>query len=439
MLKGSSIKKQAIRGSLWTTGGYGASQALRFTNNIILSRLLAPESFGLMVLINTFIMGVELFSDIGIGQSLIQNPKGEEQSFYDTAWSLQVFRGFCLFAVCLLLTLPVSRFYDDSKLLYLFPTASLGVVINGCASTSIFLLRKRVELAKLTFLELFKQAISTSSMIVWAMISPGVMALVMGSLIGATCKTVASHFLIPNFRNRLTFNNEVVGEIVGFGRWIFASTILIFLSRQSDRLILGRLFSLELLGIYGIARALSNAVRLVILRLSGGVIFPVASKLAGLPRSQLRKKIKPYRMKALLVSTVAYSVLFGFSPFIISFLFDERYQDAAWMMPVVIVGLWISTLYQTTEPILMGLGKPQYGAIANGVKTSSLFVGMIIGGMSGSFFGAILAVPVSELLAYLSVLIGFSREKLLFLKQDFIIGIVFVLSGALFTWIQSLL
>ena len=69
----SSLKKLAIRGTIWTIVGYGASQILRFGSNLILTRLLFPKLFGLMALLNTFIIGLHLFSDIGIGTIIIQN------------------------------------------------------------------------------------------------------------------------------------------------------------------------------------------------------------------------------------------------------------------------------------------------------------------------------------------------------------------------------
>ncbi|MEY3827884.1 MAG: hypothetical protein RLZZ148_2705 [Cyanobacteriota bacterium] len=58
----SSLKQLAIRGTLWTIIGYGASQGLRLGANLILTRFLVPEAFGIMALINVFITGLNLFS-----------------------------------------------------------------------------------------------------------------------------------------------------------------------------------------------------------------------------------------------------------------------------------------------------------------------------------------------------------------------------------------
>jgi O-antigen/teichoic acid export membrane protein len=71
----------AVSGVVWTILGYGASQVLRFGGNLILTRLLLPEYFGLMALVNIPIIGLQLFSDVGIIPSIVQNQRGDEPVF----------------------------------------------------------------------------------------------------------------------------------------------------------------------------------------------------------------------------------------------------------------------------------------------------------------------------------------------------------------------
>ena len=91
-----SLKALAMRGSLWIMGGYGMSQALRMGCNLILTRLLFPEAFGLMTLVNTVLIGLGMFSDVGTNQSVIQNERGEDPAFLNTAWTIHIIRGFAL-------------------------------------------------------------------------------------------------------------------------------------------------------------------------------------------------------------------------------------------------------------------------------------------------------------------------------------------------------
>ena len=89
-----SLRDRAMRGTVWTAVGYGAAQLLRFGSNLALTYLLFPEAFAAMVIVNTFIMGLHLFSDVGIIPAIVQNKRGDEPDFLNTAWSIQIARGF---------------------------------------------------------------------------------------------------------------------------------------------------------------------------------------------------------------------------------------------------------------------------------------------------------------------------------------------------------
>ena len=124
-----TLKKLAIRGTVWTLVGYGLSQGLRLGANLCLTRLLAPEMFGLMALVNVFILGLTLFSDIGISASIVQHDRGEESDFLNTAWTLQIIRGFLLWFCCLALAIPVAKFYGEAQLSWLIPIVGFTTVI----------------------------------------------------------------------------------------------------------------------------------------------------------------------------------------------------------------------------------------------------------------------------------------------------------------------
>lgn len=51
MLKGDGLRSRALRGTAITLGGTAGAQFMRLLSNLILTRLLFPEAFGLMALI----------------------------------------------------------------------------------------------------------------------------------------------------------------------------------------------------------------------------------------------------------------------------------------------------------------------------------------------------------------------------------------------------
>jgi O-antigen/teichoic acid export membrane protein len=413
-----TLKKQAVRGVLWTVLNYGASQVLRLGGNLLLTRLLYPEFFGLMALVNIFIVGLRLFSDVGIGLSIVQNKRGEDPAFINTAWTIQVIRGFVLWAFCIGIAFPLAAIYEQPQLLLLLPVVGLSTIIDGFTSTAPYSLERHLELRKLTVLELSTQGVQLVIMVVWAYFNRTIWALAVSGLIAGLFKMVWTHRLIPGYKNHWQWEARSVTEIFSFGRWIFLSTALTFLAEQADRLILGRLLSLELLGIYGIAIMLSDVPRQVALALSHRVVLPAASRLADLPRSQLRAKILKHRRLLLLVLLGAIAVLAGFGDVIIGFLYDSRYAAAGWMLPLLALGIWPRLLCATIETSLYAINKMQYTTTANFCRLLSTSIGIWVGYSLLQVPGAVIAVALNDIFYYSAVNYGLHREGLGCLSQD---------------------
>ena len=149
---GSSRRKLAVRGSIFELTGFGASQVVRLGGNLILTRLLFPEAFGLAALVNIALQGLELLSDVGFGQSIVQNKRGEDPVFLNTAWTLQILRGVILSVLCLLLAHPFSLLYEEPILKWLLVVGAGQSLLQGFLSTSLSTLRRRVHVAVLASL-----------------------------------------------------------------------------------------------------------------------------------------------------------------------------------------------------------------------------------------------------------------------------------------------
>ena len=414
----SSIKQLAIKGAAWTIIGYGASQVLRLGSNLILSRLLVPEFFGLMALVNVFIMGLHLFSDIGIGPSIIQNKRGDDPEFLNTAWTIQIIRGFILWLGSILIAWPISHIYNEPRLLWLIPVVGLGTALSGFHSTSLYTLNRQIAVAKLAMFELAGQFTSLVVMVILAWFTRSIWALVAGTIVSELFQLVWSHRLIPGQPNRFAWDKEAVKSIISFGKWIFFSTALTFLASQADRLILGKLLTAAQLGIYGFAYTLADMPRSIILALSGKVIFPAFSKLADLPRETFRAKILKNRKPLLLALAVGLTFLVSFGDILVHTLYDKRYEQAGWMLPIIALGIWHTTLYSTMSPALLALGKPIYSTQGYLLTLITISIGLPLGYSLGQMVGAVIAVAVADLPFYAVTMYGLWREGVNCLKQD---------------------
>jgi O-antigen/teichoic acid export membrane protein len=425
-----------LKGAIWTIGAYGLGQALRLATNVFLAQLLAPELFGIMLIVNSSRMGIELISDVGIGQNIIYHKNANDPDFYNTAWSLQAIRSVLLWLVALAVAAPLARFYQTPILVYIVPLTAFGIVLSGFTSVSRTLLQKRMQIAKLNAFDTIMSFVSSAAYVVFAYLSPTIWALVFGGLFGSAVTMIASYFLLPDIKQKFHLSKEFSWEILHFGKWIFASSIVYFLSTNFDRLYLGKAVPLQMLGVYGIARSISELLGLVVLRLGNYVLFPLIASHSQTPRAELRAQLASIRAKFLLVAAIGFSLFAATADLPIKILYDERYQAAAWMLSVLIMGSWFSILAFINESTLLGLGKPSYSAISNGLKFAFLLISLPLCVTFYGLIGGVMAVALADLFRYVPIFVGQSKERFSFGMQDLLLTLAVVLLIAFWEWLR---
>jgi O-antigen/teichoic acid export membrane protein len=421
-----NIKKKAIKGAAFVLAGYGLSQALRLGGNLILTRLLVPELFGIMALARAFITGLLFFSDIGLRPSIIRSPRGDDPVFLNTAWTLGALRGITLWVFTLALALPMAKVYEASALAWVIPFAGLNAILYGFNSTSIYTLSKDIQLGKLAIMEFFSQLIGLICMIFLAYLYKNIWSLVIGTLIGSFSTTVWSHFLDAKTKNRLVLEKTAITELLSFGKWIFVSTAMMFLATQADRFLLGKIFPLALFGVYSIAVIFAELPKQIISHLSNKVIYPLISKYSHLPRNELRQKILEKRKLILIPLALLVALLAGFGDMLIDLLYDDRYKQAGWMLSLLALGMWPLVLYATIDRSLYVIGKPTYSAFGNFLKFIYMIICIPLSFAYAGFFGAVFAVAMNDLPVYIVTGYGLKKEKLSCFQQDIIATMILV-------------
>ncbi len=371
-----SMRRQAILGSLWTLFGYGASQVLRLISNLVLARLLFPEAFGLMALVNVFMQGLQMFSDIGIGPGIIQNRRGTDPAFLRTAWTIQVFRGFALWLLCCAAAPAVARFFAASDpmaldLRLLLPVTGLTALLGGFTSTSVFTLNRKLDMRRMTLLELVPQGISLLFMALWAWQHPSVWALVGGGLVFSLVRLVMSHLMNRDHRDGFAWEPEARRELFRFGRWVFLSTVISFLATHLDRLLLGRLLTLGELGIYSIAMTLARVAIHTSSRLSSSVIFPLLSRHQDDPPRLVDSCLRA-RTGVLFASGAICSGFALFAPLFFESLYDARYAAAGDISRWLALYTWTHVLLVSMDRIPLALGHPRQLFLANLITTAGM-------------------------------------------------------------------
>ncbi|MEM7435730.1 MAG: oligosaccharide flippase family protein [Myxococcota bacterium] len=403
-----AFKGRATSGAFWTAVGFGGRQLVRLGSNLILTRLLFEEYFGLMAIVSVVVTGIQLFADIGVSQAIIQSDR-DDRGFTDTLWTIEIGRATLLWLVTLALAGPTARFYDEPILTSLISVASFSAVIEGFRSTNYFTENRKLHMRRLILLEVGSQLAGSVVMVIWALISPTIWSLVAGGLTAAFASTLWSWVGLPGRRNRFHFEREAALSLYHFGRWIVLSTLLMFTVRNGDRLVFGKLVTMAVLGVYNIAVNLAQIPSMALGSLSWSVIFPIYSRFKQ-NRAELPMVFRSVRLPVLIVGGWATAGLVAGGPTIIEILYDPRYIEAGWMLQVLAAGPWFGVVMDGTNGVaLLALGHSRWMAMASGAKLIAMAALIPLGWHLGGFLGAMLGVAVSDVVRYLVSMAGVLR------------------------------
>ncbi len=406
-LGGSSERvRTAFRGSAWAVVGYGGSQLLRLASSLVLARrLLTPEAFGLVALVNVFLSGLALLSDLGIGTDVIQHKRGDDSAFINTAFLIQAARGMLLWLVASALAYPFAHFYQKPEITSLVLMASASVLIQGFASGSVWKLMRRVELGKITMLRIGAEAVGLVTSIVWAIFSPTAWALVVGRVAAESFYTIGTH-LIEDERHSLKWDPVAAKDILAFGTGMFFSSATYFLAGEAERLVIGKFVSLAVLGCFSLAISISAAATQVAQRILGQVFFPMISASVRTGRDRAASEFRKVR-RILLIASSLISVLFiGWGNWIVLLLLGPKYAMAGWMLQLLGLRAALDLFTSATTQMLFALGTSKYAAIGNVSKLIFLAIGFTIAfGMYG-FREAIWVLAISPVFAFIPLLWG---------------------------------
>ena len=434
------LRSRAGRSSAWTLGGIGAANVVRLFTNVALAWLLARDGdaradFGLMALVSVFVMGLGMFSDVGVGPCIVSSRRGDDTRFLNTAWTIQVTRGFVLCGIGILAAPWFADVFTTEEhpgyayLAVVIPVASVQAIFQGFNSTKIFSAERHLAMARKIQGDLAGQTAAVVTMLTWALVSPNVWALVAGTLVQAFVIMVWSHLKLPGERNRFGFEREAAGELFRFGRWIFVSTLIAFFAMQIDRLLLGGHVSEAELGVYGQAVAIVNLPQFLGGVLTGTVIFPLLATYARAEPEALKARFLSQRRTLLLAALLTSLAVVFFAPAFFGLLYKEEFHDAGWMAPLSMVASWFFLLSVTSDRALLAKGSPRALAVANLVSFLGKLGGGTIGFQQAGIAGFILGLSLGTLAGHVVVQVSLAQHDLAIHVQDLKYTVVALAAG----------
>ncbi|MFY4731258.1 oligosaccharide flippase family protein, partial [Nitrospira sp. BLG_2] len=272
-----TLQHKAIRSGVWVGLSSAGVAVLSFARSIILARLLTPEIFGLMAVCSMAVRMIEIFTETGFGSALIHRQQRFEEA-RDTAFTLMVLRGGGLALLACVIAPWAAAFYDQPVLDSIVAVVGISFIFTGCQNVNAIALQKELDFKRLTYLEQAGTALNFLVSVVLAYVLRSVWALVYAQVLSAAINSALSFMIVPG-RVRFRLDFAVAKELFHYGKFITGLVIVVFLTRELDNAVIGKLLGMDALGYYVIAYTLANIPSTYISKLLAKVLFPMFSKL----------------------------------------------------------------------------------------------------------------------------------------------------------------
>ena len=395
-----SLMQRALRSSAITVAGFGASQIIRLASNLVLTRVLFPEAFGLMAMVSVFLMGLAMFSDVGTGPAIMSSARGDEDDFLDTAWTIQIIRGVALWVAASALTWPVARYFGEPDLLWYLPVAALTLLINGFNPTRMETANRHMLAGRVTLIELATQVVGIIVAVGLAWWWQSVWALVISGNVAALAHLALLNRFLAGRPNRLRWEKPAAAELIGFGKWIFLATVCGFAIAQADKVIIGGALSLADFGLYNIAFFLASFPFMLGGMVTRRLLIPIYRESPPAASGANFTRLRKMRLAAT-GALFAITVLLAFwGVWIVQVLYDARYQQAGGIVVLIAVVQMPALIIMTCDQAALAMGDSRRFFVMTLVRAVLVVAGLLIGFQTVGLVGALAGQGLANLAAY---------------------------------------
>ncbi len=446
--KTRSLRHRVAKAGSWVLIGHVVTQVVRLGSNVLLARLLSPDAFGLMSVVYILMIGMALFSDIGITRSVVQSRRGNDPELLDTAWAIQIIRGLGLGVASLFVAggfflatrwglTSSTTVYADARLPWVVAAFSVVAVLQGFESIRNGVAKRDMQMKMLTKINIASQVAAAIVMVACAWAFHSMWALVVGAIVAGAVRCWLGHVALEGHREKFRLIPSATAELLNNGKWIFLSSILGFAAVNGDRLLLGGLIDTRTFGLYTVAFMLVNMLQVVATTLCINVAYPAIAEVYRDRPRDLAGTLQKFQWLYDGIVVFLAAILTTAGPAIIHVLYDARYQGAGWIMVVLAVGA-VGLRYQMVEQAYQAMGSPQYVTLANLIRLVALGLGILVGHHFFGIVGAVTGIALSQYAAW-PLAWWFKARHHVFTWRSEAVFFPALAGGALIGWLAAMI
>lgn len=391
----SSMNNRIVSGVFWRFGEKITAQLVSFIVSVVLARILLPEDYGVVAIVNVFIAIAEIFVTSGLGTALIQKQNADELDFSTVFW-VNITFSLLLYMVFFFLAPVIADFYKMPILVNVLRFFGIRLPISAFNSIQNAYVSRNMDFKKFFFATILGTIISAVAGVILALKGFGVYSLVIQTLTNATIDTIVL-FTVIDWHPQFKFSFDRAKPLVSYGLKILATDFIGTAFNHINAFIIGKKYSSGDLAYYTQGKKLPDLINNNVGTTLSAVLFP-AMALTG-----DKKQIKEIRRKSLqMLEFVMFPLMFGLiavSDTLVVVLFTEKWLDIIPFIRIAAIDAIFGVLGTTLVQEIKAIGRSDV-ALKNELVKKPVFLVVILLAVPFGVKAIALSAVVNGLLAF---------------------------------------
>jgi PST family polysaccharide transporter/lipopolysaccharide exporter len=388
----ADLASRSVRSGIWLAATTIGDRLLSLVSLFILARLLGPAEFGLIGVALIVLSALQSFSRLGLLDALVQRPEANVDRYFDTALVLTTARGVAMAAIMIVAAPYVSQLFGQ-PVTDIVRVLALAPLLGGLQSPAVAYFRKELEGHKRLVLIAGTALVRDGVSIALALATGSVWALVAGQVAAAFARTVAS-YLLTDYRPTLSFDLQDARDLVGFGKWVTAYSVINYIVREIDDIAVGILLDATALGLYRVTYRVGTLPVFEVTNVVADVMFPAYSKLQGDRAAVGRAFLRAFRATTALTLPAGVGVAL-IAPSFVAVALGPAWLDSVPLLQAIALYAAVVDVTRLFVPVWTAMGRPDLTVRTTVVRAAVLGLSIVPAIQAFGVFGAILAIAGS--------------------------------------------
>ncbi|MGX7105678.1 lipopolysaccharide biosynthesis protein [Globicatella sanguinis] len=366
------------KGILYTAIAKYSNVVIQLLTTSILSRILTPEEYGVIAVVNVFIIFFQMLADFGIGPAIIQSNILNKNDI-NNLFGLTIVVGLIISVIFAFLGIPISYIYNDQRYIFICVLLSISLFFYTCTIVPQALLLKKVKFKEVNMITLLCNLLVGISSVIFALNNFSFYSIILGNILRSVGLFIGFFYferIIPSKK----IDIKSFKKISSFSNNQFGFNFINYFARNLDNLLIGRFINPQALGYYEKGYQLSLYPNQILSQ----VITPVIQPLL---KDYINKKDIMYKYylaisKILILIGLPISIFCFFNAeSIIIFLFGNQWRESIVIFQLLSISIWMQMANSCTGAFYQSADRTdllfRVGLVTSLINIIAIIIGIV--------------------------------------------------------------